>query len=55
MDSWGMFGDTRGTANLVPSLDVGDGWKRWCIWGTHRGQAALAVIKEAPIKRCPGP
>lgn len=55
MDSWGMFGDTRGTANLVSSLDVGDGWKRWCIWGTHRGQAALAVIKEAPIKRRPGP
>lgn len=30
-----------------PEADVGDGCKMWCLWGTHRGQTALVVIKEA--------
>lgn len=60
VDSWGMFGEwggwvMRGDSQPVPEADVGDGWKRWCLWETHRGQAVLVVIKEAPIKRCPGP
>lgn len=48
---WVMWGDSQ----PGPEAEAGDGWRRWCLWGTHRGQAVLVVIKEAPIKRCPGP
>lgn len=34
---------------------VGDGCRAWCLWGTHRGQAVLVVIKGDPIKCSPGP
>lgn len=44
-----------GTVNLDLTVLLGDGWRRWRLWGTHRGQAVLVVIKEAPIKCCPDP
>ena len=54
-----VWGERRevwwGDSQPGPEAEVGDGWRRWRLWGTRRGQAVLVVIKEAPIKRCPGP
>lgn len=55
-----IFGEKRRRVmwrDSQPGTDtvMGDGWRRWCLWGTHRGQTVLVVIKEAPIKCCSGP
>ena len=60
VEARGIFGEKRGRVmwrDSQPGTDtaVGDGWRRWRLWGTHRGQAVLVVIKEAPIKCCSGP
>lgn len=54
----GTFGEKEGRfdGDSQPGeAEVGDAWRRWCLLGTPRGQAVLVVIKEAPIKRFPGP
>lgn len=60
MEAWGIFGENGGWVMWGGqsnwSWGWGGGWlEEVAPWGTRRGQAVLVVIKEAPIKRCPGP
>ena len=61
MEGRGMFGgektvsDERGQSTWSWGWGGGMAGGGGAFGGTHRGQAVLVVIKEASIKRCPGP